>query len=129
MRTWTTALFAACLLTACQGSTEHGSFTPYRAMHAEQATDTAVRLENGDRPALAKMRARFVGELEVDSAGDVASEAAKVGATHYLQAGQGRFILFRVDPTRWAQLPEHLRPGMNGGESVSTTMLTSAPLR
>lgn len=170
------------------------NFTPYSAVRSEKATEQAVRFYEGDKSLLSKAGAQYVGELELDAhesaafpfkkkrkqnigdilSGRAASEAAKVGATHYLlvetgvdvneyqvapeqeetqqvqgydqhgrkvtssvttkheaksirtEAPRGRFALFRVDPDRWNELPEPLRPAMMAGEPTSTTTITSA---
>lgn len=86
----------------------NASFTPYRRV--EKTTETAVRLSDADKKMLLKAGAKFVGELEA-AEDSVGTEAAKVGATHYLQVSPGRYVLFRAQP-----------------EAVSTTTLTSAPL-
>lgn len=177
------------------GASVDVNFTPYSAVRSERATESAVRFYEGDKQTLAKAGAQYVGELELDAhesvafpfnkkkkknigdllAGRAASEAAKVGATHYLlvetgvdvneyqvtpeqteteqvsgydrngrkitnsvttkhdaqsiktEAPRGRFALFRVDPNRWSELPQQLRPAMMAGDRASTTTLTSAP--
>jgi hypothetical protein len=173
------------------------NFTPYSAVRSEKATEQAVRFYEGDKQTLSKAGAQYVGELELDAhenvafpfnkkkkgsigdllSGRAASEAAKVGATHYLlvetgvdvneyqvtpeqeetqqvqgydqhgrkvtnsvttkheaksirtESPRGRFALFRVDPNRWSELPNQLRPAMMAGEPASTTTVTSAPMR
>ena len=103
-------------------------FTPYRAVRSEQATESALKLDHGDKPLLSKAGAHYVGELEIEGQDRAASEAARAGATHYLAVAPSRYALFRVDPNRWNELPAELRPA-TAGEPTSTTMLTSAPLR
>ena len=112
------------------------SFTPYTAVRSERSTDAAIRFYEGDKQALSKVGAQYVGELLLErkarrserSDARAADEAARVGATHLLLIESGRFALFRVDPQRWNDLPQQLRPVM-AGEPVSTTTITSAPLR
>lgn len=109
----TVALLLLLSLAGCgvaSAPSNDASFTPYRRV--EKSTERAVRLSDADKKMLLKAGAKFVGQLEIADDESVGSEAAKVGATHYLQVSPGRYVLFRVDP-----------------EAVSTTMLTSAPVR
>lgn len=96
------------------------SFTPYSAVRSEKATEQAVRFYEGDKSTLSKAGAQYVGELELDAhesvafpfnkkkktnigdilSGRAASEAAKVGATHYLLVETG------VDVNEYQVTPE-----------------------
>jgi hypothetical protein len=97
------------------------TFTPYSAVRSERATESAVRFYEGDKQLLSKAGAQYVGELELDAhenvsfpfngkkkkknigdilSGRAASEAAKVGATHYLLVETG------VDVNEYQVAPE-----------------------
>jgi hypothetical protein len=97
------------------------AFTPYSAVRSERATESAVRFYEGDKQTLSKAGAQYVGELELDAhenvsfpfngkkkknsigdllSGRAASEAAKVGATHYLLVETG------VDVNEYQVAPE-----------------------
>jgi hypothetical protein len=95
------------------------NFTPYSAVRSEKSTETAVRFYEGDKALLSKAGAQYVGELELDAhesvafpfnkkkqnvgnilSGRAASEAAKVGATHYLLVETG------VDVNEYQVAPE-----------------------
>lgn len=69
--------------------------------------------------ALEAAQGEYIGELDLQAtpteSGEIPSVAASFGATHFRpitssNGEHGYVLLFRIEPTRWATLPDDLRP-------------------
>lgn len=117
---------ALCVLVAACGTAVH--YEPRSAVQAPAVTDHAIRVYPADLEAVRRAGAEPIGTVRArgatgssdESIAEAAADAAaEHGGTHFYAerlgyggAGQsaGRFVVLRVPPERWQELPPGLRP-------------------